>query len=338
MTERELRETVVKRAAAYVGAKRTEGGHRQFCDTYNRFLAQNRKKLGGYPRNSPMSYDYAWCSCFASAIAIELGLAMDWIPAEISCCCAVRMWQALNRWAEADDYIPQPGDYIYFDHDGSVSTDSPGASATDHVGIVERVEGSVIHTIEGNITIGGFSQVGRRTHRVNGADISGFGVPDYAAAARALTEAAGGEERETGGKAPAAEHAEENPADEKAASEPADEKDAGKVDTNEKDSGKKDTDENRSGSRPDSRGSADESGSADLCALKLPIARRGSRGESIRALQALLNLRCGCGLDLDGSFGSKTLAGVKRFQKAAGIAADGVAGPVTWGALIGGGA
>lgn len=64
-----------------------------------------------------------------------------------------------------------------------------------------------------------------------------------------------------------------------------------------------------------------------------PMVYRGSRGDAVRRLQELLHKKgfdCGA---VDGIFGSKTYAAVMAFQKANGLSADGIAGPLTWGKL-----
>lgn len=65
-----------------------------------------------------------------------------------------------------------------------------------------------------------------------------------------------------------------------------------------------------------------------------PMIRTGSRGDAVRKLQELLNAKgytCG---SVDGILGSKTYAAVLAFQKANGLAADGIVGPLTWGKLV----
>ena len=65
-----------------------------------------------------------------------------------------------------------------------------------------------------------------------------------------------------------------------------------------------------------------------------PMLRTGSRGDAVRKLQELLNAKgytCG---NVDGIFGSKTKAAVLAFQKANGLGADGIVGPLTWGKLV----
>lgn len=64
-----------------------------------------------------------------------------------------------------------------------------------------------------------------------------------------------------------------------------------------------------------------------------PTLRRGSKGDEVEELQALLNAKFGYNLEVDGDYGSKTEAAVKDFQKKHGLTADGVVGPKTWKAL-----
>ena len=63
--------------------------------------------------------------------------------------------------------------------------------------------------------------------------------------------------------------------------------------------------------------------------------QKGDSGDAVKTMQKML-IACGysCGsAGADGSFGDKTLAAVKAFQKAAGLTVDGIYGPVTKAAL-----
>jgi peptidoglycan hydrolase-like protein with peptidoglycan-binding domain len=61
--------------------------------------------------------------------------------------------------------------------------------------------------------------------------------------------------------------------------------------------------------------------------------RQGSKGPEVLALQKALAAAGFNPHGLDGSFGPKTEAALRAFQRAAGITVDGKAGPQTWGAL-----
>lgn len=63
--------------------------------------------------------------------------------------------------------------------------------------------------------------------------------------------------------------------------------------------------------------------------------RKGSKGEDVKTMQTML-IACGysCGKSgADGIFGSKTLAGLKVFQKKNGLTVDGIYGPASKAAL-----
>ena len=68
--------------------------------------------------------------------------------------------------------------------------------------------------------------------------------------------------------------------------------------------------------------------------VTLQVLEKGSVGDSVKALQMLLNgsgFSCGA---VDGSFGSNTLSAVKSFQKASKLDVDGIVGSITWTALL----
>lgn len=66
----------------------------------------------------------------------------------------------------------------------------------------------------------------------------------------------------------------------------------------------------------------------------LPVIKRGSQGPYVAYCQNLLNARVpGQVLWVDGIFGPKTDASVRRFQAMKRLLVDGVVGPMTWGAL-----
>jgi len=64
-----------------------------------------------------------------------------------------------------------------------------------------------------------------------------------------------------------------------------------------------------------------------------PLVRRGDDRFPVRPLQQLLRAR-GQAIAVDGIFGPRTEAAVRRFQQGAGLAADGIVGKQTWPKLI----
>lgn len=80
-----------------------------------------------------------------------------------------------------------------------------------------------------------------------------------------------------------------------------------------------------------------ESKREGVCNVTLRVLRKGSKGESVLALQRLLiaaGFNCGsCGAD--GDFGSGTYAAVRAYQARHGLTVDGVVGANTWGKLLG---
>lgn len=74
----------------------------------------------------------------------------------------------------------------------------------------------------------------------------------------------------------------------------------------------------------------------EVCNVQLPVLRKGSKGDSVKALQFLLignGYSCGSA-GADGDFGNGTETAVKKFQKANGLVADGIVGEKTWGKLL----
>ena len=68
----------------------------------------------------------------------------------------------------------------------------------------------------------------------------------------------------------------------------------------------------------------------------VPILKKGAKGEPVKALQALLNLRINAKLDCDGSFGPGTDKAFRSWQKETGLDVDGSCGGASWTKLIGG--
>lgn len=168
MTEKELRQKVADTAVSYLGCKEADGSHKKIIDLYNR-----HKPLA---RGYAVKYTDAWCSTFASAVAIACGLT-DIIPTECGCEKHIQLFKAFGSWMENDAYKPDVGDYVFYDwSDGNNYAPTDCTGSADHVGIVTAVSGSYITVTEGNMS----NAVGQRKLAVNGRYIRGFGTPKYA--------------------------------------------------------------------------------------------------------------------------------------------------------------
>lgn len=126
--------------------------------------------VNGEPYWSWYGFDsrVAWCATFVSWCANECGyIDAGIIPKFASC-----NWQGVpwfkerGLWQEPG-YIPVPGDIIFFDWEPD--------GISDHVGIVEYIDGGFVHTIEGNTS----NSVARRSYRLDSLKIFGYGTPMY---------------------------------------------------------------------------------------------------------------------------------------------------------------
>ena len=155
---------VVAQAQAWIGKKEKDGSHKEIIDIYN-----SHKPLA---RGYKVKYTDAWCATFVSAVAVKLGYT-DIIPTECSCSKMIELLKKIGAWVEGDSYVPKGGDILFYDWDDSGKGENK--NAPDHVGIVEKVDSNTITVIEGNYS----NSVKRRTIKVDGKYIRGYGVPKY---------------------------------------------------------------------------------------------------------------------------------------------------------------
>ena len=112
-----------------------------------------------------------WCACFVSWCADQCGyIDKGIIPKFAVCGDGVDWFKAKNQWLNYRS-TPEPGMIIFFDwpdEDGTQDGDS------DHVGIVEKVEGGRVYTIEGNSG----DACERNSYPVGNYQILGYGTPN----------------------------------------------------------------------------------------------------------------------------------------------------------------
>lgn len=162
------RTKIVDQAKSWIGRKESDGSHKEIIDVYN----GHKPLAAGYK----VKYTDAWCATFVSACAIKCGYT-EIIPVECGCERMIGLFKKIGCWIENDAHTPAPGDIIFYDWQDNGSGDNTGHS--DHVGIVEKVSGKSLVIIEGNCS----DSVKRRTLKVNGRYIRGYGIPKYDAVA-----------------------------------------------------------------------------------------------------------------------------------------------------------
>ena len=106
----------------------------------------------------------AWCACFASWCGDQAGLIESSKMPKFSLCDDGIAWfQSKGKW-KSRGYSPAPGTLIFFDWNGD--------GTSDHVGIVEKTEGSTVYTVEGNSS----DAVNQRSYDINNGTIMGYGI------------------------------------------------------------------------------------------------------------------------------------------------------------------
>lgn len=114
---------------------------------------------------------YAWCDmfvdyCFHKAFGHEDALRLLCQPeksAGAGCTYSLMYYRNKGQFHTSG---PKPGDQIFF---------GTSTSSVSHTGIVEKVVGSTVHTIEGNTS----DKVARRTYALTNSTIVGYGRPAY---------------------------------------------------------------------------------------------------------------------------------------------------------------
>ena len=169
MTEAQARQKVLAIMQGWVGLKRSDKSHAQIIDTYNSHTPR--------PRGYRVTYQDDYCAATVSAAAVKAGYT-DIMPVECSCSKIIEQAKGMGIWQENDAYVPAPADLILYDwQDGANFAVTDNKGAPEHVGMVEKVSGTTITIVEGNMSGG---VVGRRTVTINGRYIRGYICPKYA--------------------------------------------------------------------------------------------------------------------------------------------------------------
>lgn len=133
-----------------------------------------------------LGYQGGWCTtfvlwCFNKA-GENLGVSMykSIVPSGGNCNSMISWYKNRDRYHTRESgYTPKKGDLIFFDWSGNGSS--------QHVGLVDYIDGSTVYTVEGNCS----GKVKARKYTTSGSKpynnvsaIMGYGVPDYSSVAK----------------------------------------------------------------------------------------------------------------------------------------------------------
>ncbi|WP_454388106.1 GBS Bsp-like repeat-containing protein [Streptococcus sp. Marseille-Q8145] len=157
------RDRVLAAAAAMVGVKGGSAEHHRLVNDYN--------SVRPLPVGYAVKNTDDWCDIFTTVIFQREGLS-DLIGRECGVERHIHIFKRLGIWNEDGNSTPKAGDIITFNWDKDTQQNDGWA---DHIGIVEKVENGIIHTIEGNSN----DEVKRNTYRIGHGNIRGFASPRY---------------------------------------------------------------------------------------------------------------------------------------------------------------
>ncbi|MEV6156037.1 CHAP domain-containing protein [Nonomuraea sp. NPDC052129] len=143
----------------YIDLLESQLGYSEKADAYTKFGHW-------YGKNVEFDADYSsapWCDMYLSWAAHKLGY-QDWIGQFAWTVSHAEWFKEQGAWG----HKPKPGALVFYDWSGSNDID-----AIDHVGLVTKVEGDKIFTIEGNIDGG----VAKRKER-DTSKVVGYGYPE----------------------------------------------------------------------------------------------------------------------------------------------------------------
>lgn len=147
-----MRNKVIEKAVAEIGYK--EGANNENKYSQELYNIKGQEWCADFVR---------WCLIKAGAgdlypISSYVPTIADWFD---------KKGQYKNSKANGGNYTPQKGDIILFDYNHN--------STSDHIGLVDYVEGNTVYTIEGNKD----NMVKRCEYSLDSADIRAYCIPDY---------------------------------------------------------------------------------------------------------------------------------------------------------------
>lgn len=152
----------------------------KFVNTAKNYIGYDCKTFNDYfgmPSGTP------WCAEFVSKCASDIGAINKLFVKTMGAGSVAREAVACGygQWKEGHETIPEAGDIIVFTWNGLGYYPGQDKYFSDHVGIVEYVEGSTVHTVEGNANGSNTSStVCRKSYPLYSGKINGYYHPNWA--------------------------------------------------------------------------------------------------------------------------------------------------------------
>lgn len=149
--------SIIETAKSYLGTTEGSNNHREIIDLYNK---------ARYSDAYQMTMQDPWCCAFVVAVFEQCGMR-DIIPCYAACDQMISVFTKWGRYFSRSVRCVRPGDIIFYDWNGDLSS--------DHVGIVIQNRFGDLSVIEGNKS----DSVAYRNISITSSQILGFGVPNY---------------------------------------------------------------------------------------------------------------------------------------------------------------
>lgn len=149
--------SIIETAKSYLGTTEGSNNHREIINLYNK---------ARYSDAYQMTMQDLWCCAFVVAVFEQCGMR-DIIPCYAACDQMISVFTKWGRYFSRSVHCAKPGDIIFYDWNGDLSS--------DHVGIVVQNRFGDLSVIEGNKS----DSVAYRNISITSPQILGFGVPNY---------------------------------------------------------------------------------------------------------------------------------------------------------------
>lgn len=149
--------SIIETARSFLGTTEGSNNHKEIIRLYNQ---------ARYSDAYQMTLNDPWCCAFVVAVFEACGMR-DIIPCYASCDQMINIFTRWGRYYSRSVRSVRPGDIIFYDWNGDLSS--------DHVGIVIQNQFGKLSVIEGNKS----DSVSYRNIDSMSGNILGYGVPNY---------------------------------------------------------------------------------------------------------------------------------------------------------------